>query len=321
MAGRGADRCTICAELRRGAAKTVCSTGTPHQRHSCPRSSGPPLGRGSVTGIWNLSTTTARERGSGGCTACSPVPIFPSPVYGVATALARSPQQVEANDPRPDWEIASHGLKWIDYKDHTAEVESANMDEAIRLHREVVGPRSPRLVHRTQLCEHGGAGSRDRANSIISLTHTTMICPTGHRWRAAIKLIIPYTLDCNDMRFATPQGFNSGEQFYTYLCDTFDALYAEGSAGQGKMMSVGLHCRLIGRPGRIQALKRFIDYIKGFEGVWTPRRIDIAEPLARDPSAAAAPASGSNGPRQLLSPNSVGVFRTFAVDRGTRLRA
>ena len=91
------------------------------------------------------------------------------------------------------------------------------------------------------------------------------------------QLIIPYTLDCNDMRFATPQGFNSGDQFYAYLRDTFDALYAEGSAGQAKMMSVGLHCRLIGRPGRIQALKRFIDYIKGFEGVWTPRRIDIAD--------------------------------------------
>jgi len=91
------------------------------------------------------------------------------------------------------------------------------------------------------------------------------------------QLIIPYTLDCNDMRFATPQGFNSGDQFYTYLRDTFDALYAEGTDGAAKMMSVGLHCRLVGRPGRIQALKRFIDYIKGFEGVWTPRRIDIAD--------------------------------------------
>jgi OHCU decarboxylase len=90
------------------------------------------------------------------------------------------------------------------------------------------------------------------------------------------QLIIPYTLDCNDMRFATPQGFNSGDQFYAYLRDSFDALYAEGAAGSAKMMSVGLHCRLIGRPGRVQALKRFVDYVKAHEGVWCPRRIDIA---------------------------------------------
>jgi peptidoglycan/xylan/chitin deacetylase (PgdA/CDA1 family) len=89
-------------------------------------------------------------------------------------------------------------------------------------------------------------------------------------------LIIPYTLDANDMRFASPQGFNSGEQFFTYLKDTFDVLYAEGEAGAPKMMSVGLHCRLAGRPGRTAALARFIDYVKGHERVWLARRIDIA---------------------------------------------
>jgi peptidoglycan/xylan/chitin deacetylase (PgdA/CDA1 family) len=89
-------------------------------------------------------------------------------------------------------------------------------------------------------------------------------------------LIIPYTLDANDMRFATPQGFNSGDQFYTYLKDTFDALYAEGQEGAPKMMSVGLHCRLVGRPGRIAALKRFMEYVLGHEKVWIPKRIEIA---------------------------------------------
>lgn len=90
-------------------------------------------------------------------------------------------------------------------------------------------------------------------------------------------LIVPYTLDANDMRFATPQGFNSGDQFYAYLKDSFDVLYQEGGEGRAKMMSIGLHCRLVGRPGRAAALARFLDYIQGFEKVWVSRRLDIAE--------------------------------------------
>ncbi|MEM1317687.1 MAG: 2-oxo-4-hydroxy-4-carboxy-5-ureidoimidazoline decarboxylase, partial [Pseudomonadota bacterium] len=99
-------------------------------------------------------------------------------------------------------------------------------------------------------------------------------------WRAygdRNQLIIPYTLDCNDMRFATPQGFNSGDQFEAYLRDTFDTLYLEGQMGTPKMMSIGLHCRLVGRPGRVAALQRFVDYAKSHQGVWFARRIDIAE--------------------------------------------
>jgi OHCU decarboxylase len=91
------------------------------------------------------------------------------------------------------------------------------------------------------------------------------------------QLIIPYTLDANDMRFATPQGFNSGDQFFSYLKDTFDVLYAEGKAGAAKMMNIGIHCRLLGRPGRIASLARFVDYVQGHEKVWLARRIDIAE--------------------------------------------
>jgi peptidoglycan/xylan/chitin deacetylase (PgdA/CDA1 family) len=89
-------------------------------------------------------------------------------------------------------------------------------------------------------------------------------------------LIVPYTLDANDMRFATAQGFNSGDQFFAYLKDSFDVLYAEGAAGSPKMMSVGLHCRLVGRPGRAAALARFLDYVQGHHRVWVARRIDIA---------------------------------------------
>jgi OHCU decarboxylase len=200
---------------------------------------------------------------------------IPVTVYGVASALARSPQQVEAMKDA-GWEIASHGLKWIDYKDHDAEAESADITEAIRLHTEVVGV-APRGWYTGRSSINTVAlAAETGAFDYISDTYDDDL-PYWMQVRDGDQLIIPYTLDCNDMRFATPQGFNSGDQFYAYLRDTFDALYAEGCDGVPKMMSVGLHCRLIGRPGRIQALKRFIDYIKAFEGVWTPRRIDIAD--------------------------------------------
>lgn len=199
----------------------------------------------------------------------------PVTVYGVASALARSPDQVAAMKDA-GWEIASHGLKWIDYKDHSETDERADMDAAIKLHTEVVGE-APRgwytgrcSVNTVRLAAQTGGFD------YISDTYDDDL-PYWTRIDDRDQLIIPYTLDCNDMRFATPQGFNSGDQFFAYLRDTFDALYAEGADGQAAMMSIGLHCRLIGRPGRVQALKRFIEYIQGFEGVWCPRRIDIAE--------------------------------------------
>ncbi len=199
----------------------------------------------------------------------------PVTVYGVASALARAPEQVEAMQ-TAGWEIASHGLKWIDYRDHSEEAEAADMAEAVRLHAEVTGE-APRgwYCGRTSSSTVRLA-AQTGAFDYISDTYDDDL-PYWSDIAGTDQLIIPYTLDCNDMRFATPQGFNSGEQFYTYLCDTFDALYAEGITGAAKMMSIGLHCRLIGRPGRVQALARFLEYIKGFEGVWTPRRIEIAE--------------------------------------------
>jgi len=200
---------------------------------------------------------------------------IPVTVYGVASALARSPSQVEAMK-SAGWEIASHGLKWIDYKDHSKADERADMDTAIQLHRDVVGV-APRGWYTGRCSENTVALAAETGQfDYISDTYDDDV-PYWIRVADKDQLIIPYTLDCNDMRFATPQGFNSGDQFFAYLKDTFDALYAEGAEGRSAMMSVGLHCRLIGRPGRVQALRRFIEYIKGFEGVWTPRRIDIAD--------------------------------------------
>ena len=199
----------------------------------------------------------------------------PVTVYGVASALARAPEQVEAMK-TAGWEIASHGLKWIDYKDHTPEAEQADMDEAIRLHTEITGAAPCGWYCGRASQNTVSLAAKTQAFDYVSDTYDDDL-PYWMDAGSHQQLIIPYTLDCNDMRFATPQGFNSGDQFYAYLRDTFDALYAEGAAGQAKMMSIGLHCRLIGRPGRVQALRRFLEYIQGFEGVWTPRRIEIAE--------------------------------------------
>ncbi|HVR67148.1 MAG TPA: allantoinase PuuE [Verrucomicrobiae bacterium] len=200
--------------------------------------------------------------------------IVPVTVYGVATALLRSPEQVAAMK-SAGWEIASHGLKWIEYKDFSETDERQHLREAIRIQMEVTGTRplgwyTGRCSVNTRrlVMEEGGFlyDSDDYSDELPFW----VAGPTGPH------LVIPYTLDANDMRFATPQGFNSGDQFYSYLKDSFDVLYAEGRAGAPKMMSVGLHCRLAGRPGRAASLQRFVDYVQGHDRVWLPRRIDIA---------------------------------------------
>ncbi|WP_299964900.1 allantoinase PuuE [uncultured Roseobacter sp.] len=221
---------------------------------------------GARAGFWRLHRLFTEAR-------------IPLTIYGVATALARAPEQVHAMR-AAGWEIASHGLKWIDYKDHSEAEETADMAEAVRLHTEVTGA-APRGWY-TGRCSVNTVALAARTGQFdyISDTYDDDL-PYWSRIDGRDQLIIPYTLDCNDMRFATPQGFNAGDQFFAYLRDTFDALYAEGAAGSAKMMSIGLHCRLIGRPGRVQALRRFIDYIQEFEGVWCPRRIEIAEHWAK----------------------------------------
>lgn len=199
---------------------------------------------------------------------------MPVTVYGVATAMQKNPEAV-AGMKEAGWEIASHGLKWIEYRAFTREEEAAHMREAIRIHTEVTGERplgwytGRSSVHSAELAI-GEGGFLYTSDAYADDLPYWVDGPNGPH------LIIPYTLDANDMRFATPQGFNSGDQFYSYLKDSFDLLHAEGAAGAPKMMSVGLHCRLVGRPGRAAALARFLDYVASHDDAWVARRIDIA---------------------------------------------
>ncbi|MBW0159094.1 allantoinase PuuE [Sedimentimonas flavescens] len=199
---------------------------------------------------------------------------IPVTIYGVATALARNPEQVAAMK-SARWEIASHGLKWVEHKDMPEDEERRQIAEAIRLHTEVVGA-PPRgwytgrcSVNTVRLTAETGAFDW------ISDTYDDDL-PYWRHIAGRDQLVIPYTLEANDMRFATAPGYIEGEQFFTYLKDTFDTLYAEGLAGQAKMFSVGLHNRLIGRPGKVAGLKRFLDYARGHEGVWFATRGQIA---------------------------------------------
>ncbi len=204
----------------------------------------------------------------------------PVTVYGVASALARSPDQVAAMQ-EADWEIASHGLRWIDYRDHEESAERADLLEAIRLHKEVVGERPTGLylgrtsVYSVRLA--AAEGGFDWISDTYDDELPYWLDHDGHGNAIPPQLVIPYTLDANDMRFATAQGFNSGDQFYAYLKDSFDTLYREGADGRPRMMSIGLHCRLVGRPGRAESLRRFIEYVQSHDKVWIARRADIAK--------------------------------------------
>jgi putative urate catabolism protein len=203
-------------------------------------------------------------------------------VFGVAMAMARNPAAVAAML-ESGWEIACHGYRWINYQHVPEAIEREHMALAIRLHTELTGerplgwytgrtsPNTARLV-----AEEGGF--------IYDADSYADDLPYYDASHGRPQLVMPYTLDTNDMRFCAVQGFNSGEQFYAYLKDCFDVLYAEG-AGAPKMMSVGLHCRIVGRPGRTAALARFLDYVQGHERVWVARRIDIARHwLAQHPA-------------------------------------
>lgn len=203
---------------------------------------------------------------------------LPLTVFAVARALQRNPE-VTAALRESHHEIACHGLRWISYQDVDEATERAHMAEAVRLHRELTGappfgwytgrdsPNTRRLV-----VEHGGfLYDADHYGDELPFW-TEVALPDGRR---EPHLVVPYTLDANDMRFATPQGFNSGEQFFAYLRDAFDVLHAEGAEAPA-MLSVGLHCRLIGRPGRFRALQRFLDHVERHDDVWVCRRIDIA---------------------------------------------
>lgn len=213
---------------------------------------------GSRAGFWRLHRLFT-DRG------------LPVTVFGVAMALERNPEAVAAMQ-ASDWEIASHGYRWIDYQEIDEAIEREHLAKAIDKHMQVTGQRptgwylgrcSPQ-THRLVAEEGGFVYNADSYADDL---------PYWDYSHGDPQLMVPYTLDANDMRFATPQGFNTGRQFYDYLQDSFDVLYAEGS----RMLSVGLHCRLAGRPGRAAAVARFLDYIAGKDDVWVCRRIDVAE--------------------------------------------
>jgi OHCU decarboxylase len=220
---------------------------------------------GSRAGFWRLYRMFAERQ-------------MPVTVFGVATAMARNPEAVAAMRVA-GWEIASHGLKWIDYRDHAATDEAAHIAEAVRLHAKLTGSRPLGMYQgRTSInsipltmAEGGFLYSADTYADELPY----WIEGDNGRGGPGPFLIVPYTLDANDMRFATPQGFNSGDQFFAYLRDSFDTLYAEGETAP-KMMSIGLHCRLAGRPGRAAALARFLDYVRGHSDAWVATRLDIA---------------------------------------------
>ncbi|TPW26620.1 allantoinase PuuE [Pararhizobium mangrovi] len=216
---------------------------------------------GSRVGFWRLWRLFT-ERG------------MPVTVYGVALALARNPEAVAAMK-EADWEIASHGLRWLEYKDFSEEDERRHIAECVRLHTEATGER-PLGIYQGKPSDNTLKLVIEEGGFVYSADSYADELPYWVEGPQGPFLIVPYTLDANDMRFATPQGFNSGDQFFAYLKDSFDTLYAEGEAGQAKMLSVGLHCRLVGRPGRAAALGRFLDYVASHEKVWIARRIDIA---------------------------------------------
>ncbi|MBC8259577.1 MAG: allantoinase PuuE [SAR324 cluster bacterium] len=200
---------------------------------------------------------------------------IPVTVFGVAMALERNPQAVEAML-KADWEIASHGYRWIDYKDIPEEIELEHITKAIEIHTRVTGSRplgwytGRTSVNTQSLVQEAGGFLYDAdsyADDLPYWVETQLGKP---------HLVVPYTLDTNDMRFASPQGFNAGDQFFNYLRDAFDVLYTEGKTAP-KMLSIGLHCRLVGRPGRTASLEKFLTHVQSHPNVWLCRRIDIAQ--------------------------------------------
>jgi len=229
---------------------------------------------GSRAGLWRLLRMFEERK-------------LPLTVFGVSMALQRNPEAVAAFR-ELGHEIACHGLRWISYQNMDEATERAHMQEAVQIIKQLTGsapqgwytgrdsPNTRRLV-----VEHGGFRyDADYYGDDLPFWQEVEHKDAAGKAAVTAQLIVPYTLDTNDMRFAAMQGFNSGTQFFDYLKDAFDVLYKEGDPeglNQPKMLSVGLHCRLVGRPARAAALARFLDYVQRHEGVWITRRIDIAE--------------------------------------------
>lgn len=215
---------------------------------------------GSRAGFWRLHRLLTERR-------------IPVTVYGIAEALVRNPDAVAAMQ-EADWEIASHGLRWIDYAQVPPAVEREHVQRAIELHTKATGARptgwyTGRMSPRTRELVVAAGGFRYDSDSFADdLPYWVDVAGTRH-------LVIPYTLDNNDGRYLNSYGYG-GQRFSDYLISAFDLLHAEG-ADAPKMMSIGLHCRIAGRPGRAADLARFLDHITARDGVWLTRRIDIAE--------------------------------------------
>ncbi|MEO0409573.1 MAG: allantoinase, partial [Cyanobacteria bacterium P01_A01_bin.135] len=173
------------------------------------------------------------------------------------------------------WEVASHGYRWIDYQYVGEATERQHIQTAIALHTEATGSR-PLGFYQGRVSPNTRRLVMEEGGFLYDADSYADDLPYWVQGSGRPHLVIPYTLDNNDMRFATAQGFNSGDQFFTYLKDAFDVLYAEGETAP-KMMSVGLHCRLSGRPGRTAALARFLDYVQDHDQVWVCRRVEIAQ--------------------------------------------
>ena len=216
---------------------------------------------GSRRGFWRLHKLFSEKK-------------IPITIFGVAMALERNPEICEAIK-NGDYEVASHGWRWIDYQNIKKSVEKKHMQLAIKTIKKIFGKRP--LGWYTGRCSPNTRELVFKEGGFLydSDSYSDDL-PYWEYRKNKKQLIVPYTLDNNDMRFATNQGFNSGDQFYTYLKDSFDALYEEGKT-HPKMMSIGLHCRLIGRPGIIQSLKKFLDYVLKFKDIWICKRIDIAK--------------------------------------------
>jgi len=215
---------------------------------------------GSKRGFWRLNELFKEKK-------------IPVTIFGVAMALERN-KDICNEIKKSDYEVACHGWRWIDYQNVPKATEKKHMQLAINSIKKIFGKRP--LGWYTGRCSPNTRGLvMEEGGFLYDSDSYSDDLPYWEIKGKKKQLIIPYTLDNNDMRFATNQGFNSGDQFYTYLKDSFDALYEEGNHSP-KMMSVGLHCRLVGRPGRIQSLKKFLDYVLQHKDVWICKRIDIA---------------------------------------------
>jgi len=216
---------------------------------------------GSRAGFWRLHKLFQEKK-------------IPITVFGVGMALEKNPEVcnaiIEAN-----YEVASHGWRWIDYQNIKKTDEKKHMKLAIQAHTKIFGER-PRGWYTGRCSPNTRDLVMEDGGFLYDSDSYSDDLPYWETRNKKKQLIIPYTLDNNDMRFATNQGFNTGDHFFSYLKDSFDVLYEEGKTNP-KMMSVGLHCRLIGRPGRVQSLKKFLDYILKHEDVWICKRIDIAK--------------------------------------------